>query len=425
MKNMTNDFNIIDFAGLSEERPWELQQPTPTDLRAVVVGTNLPAVEDVTQAFATYVGEAIEAESVDPPSEEIPWATRVRIEGLPTDCILWVEPLNEQAREAAEIDAGYVLALQTVLHSGDPLTHFSNLMRLLAGAELGVHSICDLATGRWFPHDILEQVFVQDDVEPPEEILWITRLVEAPEDKEPEDRWAWVSTHGLTRCGRAELEMFGVSAIYASEAVHIVDGLAALTLETSLPPAGQPMSLGSNLLVSLMACKDALGMLTDEMPGLEDRNTPSVAICSSDATTVYPHDALTTLHQGETAVIRTLRSTERSAKLAQDNWELLLTTATHIGDNEHAGCMVQVPWAQADDEESPREYLWFRIVEVNGEEVVGELAHEPDLVSTLSEGQKETIAKTDVTDWVLMTPVGPMGPADADAINDFLEQFKS
>ena len=80
MKNMTNDFNIIDFAGLSEERPWELQQPTPTDLRAVVVGTNLPAVEDVTQAFATYVGEAIEAESVDPPSEEIPWATRVRIE---------------------------------------------------------------------------------------------------------------------------------------------------------------------------------------------------------------------------------------------------------------------------------------------------------------------------------------------------------
>lgn len=425
MSNMTNDFNIIEFAGLSEERPWELQQPTPTDLRAVVVGTNLPTSEEVTKAFATYVGEAIEADSVEPPSEEIPWATRVRIEGLPTDCILWVEPLNEQAREAAEIDSGYVLALQTVLHCGDPLTHFSNLMRLLAGAELGVHSICDLATGRWFPQEILDQVFVQDDVEPPEEILWITRLVEAPEDKEPEDRWAWVSTHGLTRCGRAELEMFGVSAIYASEAVHIVDGLAALTLETSLPPAGQPMSLGSNLLVSLMSCKDALGMLTDEMPGLEDRNTPSVAICSSDATSVSPHDALTILHLGETAVIRTLRSTERSAKLAQDNWELLLTTATHIGDNEHAGCLVQVPWSQADDEKAPREYLWFRVIEVNGEEVVAELAHEPDLVTTLSEGQKETIAKTDVTDWVLMTPVGPMGPGDADAINDFLEQFKS
>jgi len=311
------------------------------------------------------------------------------------------------------------------LHSGDPLTHFSNVMRLLAGADLGIHSICDLPTGRWFPRDILDRVFVQDEVEPPQEILWITRLAEAPQDKEPEDRWAWVSTHGLTRCGRVELEMFGVCAIYASEAVQIVDGLAALTLEQSLPPAGQPLSIGSNLLVSLMTCNDALDMLTEEMPGLEDRNTPSVAICSSDGTLVHPYDALITLRQGSTAVLKTLRATERSAKIAQDKWELLLQTATQIGKNEHAGCLVQVPWAQADDEEAPREYLWFRIVEVNGEEVVGELAHKPDLVTTLVDGQKETIAKTDITDWVLMTPVGPMGPSDADAINDFLDQFKS
>ena len=421
---MTNDFNIIEFAGLSDERPWELSQPTPTDLRAVIAGLNLPTVEDVVQALATYAGENIEAESVEPPSEEIPWATRVRIEGLPTDCILWVEPLNEQTREAAQIDEGYVLALQTVLHSGDPLTHFSNLMRLLAGADLGVYSICDLPTGRWFPHDILEQVFIQDEIEPPEEVLWITRLVEAPEDVEPEDRWAWVSTHGLTRCGRVELEMFGVCAIYSSQAVQIVDGLAALTLETSLPPTGQPMSLGSNLLVSVMPCKDVLSRLTDEMPGLEDRNTPSVAVCNSDATSICPYDALTTLHKGETAVIKTLRSTERSAKMAQDNWELLLRTATQIGESEHAGCLVQVPWSKADDEDAPREYLWFRIVEVNGDSVTGELAHDPSFANSVSEGHQEIIEKTDVTDWVLMTPVGPMGTSDADAINDFLEQFK-
>jgi uncharacterized protein YegJ (DUF2314 family) len=422
---MINNFNIIDFAGLSDEQPWELDQPTPTDLRAVIPGTDLPAVEKITQALATFLGVAIEAESIEPPSNDIPWATRVRIDGLPTDCILWVEQLDDKTSEAARVKDGYVLALQTVLHSGDPLTHFSNVMRLLAGADLGIHSICDLPTGRWFPRDILDRVFVQDEVEPPQEILWITRLAEAPQDKEPEDRWAWVSTHGLTRCGRVELEMFGVCAIYASEAVQIVDGLAALTLEQSLPPAGQPLSIGSNLLVSLMTCNDALDMLTEEMPGLEDRNTPSVAICSSDGTLVHPYDALITLRQGSTAVLKTLRATERSAKIAQDKWELLLQTATQIGKNEHAGCLVQVPWAQADDEEAPREYLWFRIVEVNGEEVVGELAHKPDLVTTLVNGQKETIAKTDITDWVLMTPVGPMGPSDADAINDFLDQFKS
>ncbi len=422
---MTNNFNIIEFAGLSDERPWELQQPTPTDLRAIVIGTDLPSMEAVTKAIATYIGDSIEVEAIEPPSKDVPWAARVRVEGLPTDVILWVEPLNEPAREAAEIEAGCVLALQTMLHTGDPLTHFSNLMRLLAGADLNIHSICDLPTGRWFPQDILEQVFVSDEVEPPEEILWITRLVEAPEDAEPEERCAWVSTHGLTRCGRVELEMLGVCAIYSSEAVHIVDGLAALTLETSLPPAGQPMSLGSNLLVSLMPCDNAIAMLKEDMPGREDRNIPTVVIASSDATSVYPKDAVETLHQGDTAVVRTMRSTERSAKLAQDNWELLLKASSQIGESEHAGCMVQIPWEQTDNEEAPREYLWFRVVEVLGNEVVGELAHQPSIVTTLTEGQKETITVQDITDWVLMTPVGPMGPGDADAIDEFLTQFKN
>jgi uncharacterized protein YegJ (DUF2314 family) len=422
---MTNDFNILEFDGLSQERPWELQQPTPTDLRAIISGEEHPTMNVVTKAIATFVGETVEAEPVETPGKEISWAARIRIEGLPTDVILWVEPLVEAAREAAEIEAGCILALQTVLHPSDPLTHFANLMRLLAGSKLGVHSICDLPTGRWFPSDILEQVFVNDDIEPPEEILWITRLVEAPENAEPEERWAWVSTHGLTRCGRVELEMFGVPAVYASESVHIVDGLAALTLETSLPPAGQPMSLGSNLLVSLMPCNKAMAMLQDNMPGKEDRNIPTVAIASSDATFVYPEDAVKTLHQGETAVVKTMRSTERSTKLAQDKWDLLLKASGQIGKSEHAGCMVQVPWIHAEDDESPREYLWFRVVEVNGNEVVGELAHQPSIVTTLVEGQKETITVQDVTDWVLMTPVGPMGPGDADAIDDFLTQFKN
>jgi uncharacterized protein YegJ (DUF2314 family) len=422
---MTNNFNILEFAGLSDERPWELEQPTPTDFRAVISSEEMPTIETVTKAIATFVGETIDAEPINPPSEEIPWAARMRIEGLPTDIILWVEPLVEAVREAAELDSGCTLALQTILHPADPLTHFANLMRLLAGADLSVHSICDLPTGRWYPQDILEQVFVSDEIEPPEEILWITRLVEAPENAEPEDRWAWASTHGLTRCGRVELELLGVPAVYTSESVHIVDGLAALTLETSLPPAGQPISIGSNLLVSLMLCDKAIAMLKDDMPGREDRNIPTVAIVSSDATSVYPKDAVETLHLGETAVVKTLRSTERSAKLAQDNWDLLLKASVQIGESEHAGCLVQVPWTHVDDDDSPREYLWFRVLDVKGKEVIGELAHQPSIVTTLNEGQKETITAKDVTDWVLMTPVGPMGPGDADAIDEFLTQFKS
>lgn len=422
---MKNEFNLLEFAGISDERPWEISPPTPTDLRAVVSGKQIMTVEELGKSIASFIGETIEAEEIESPDEEVPWAMRIRIVGLPSDIILWVEPLNEAIQEATGIHTGWILALQTILHNGDPLTHFSNLMRLLGGIDIPIESVCDLPTGRWFTKEIIGTVFVHDDIEPPEEILWITRLVEAPEGGDPEDRWAWITTHGLTRCGRVELEMLGVPAVLSSEAVHLVDGLAALTLETPLPPKEQPISLGSELIVSLLECESAIPMLQDGMPGREDRDTPSIVISSHDETNVYPHDALAILQMGETAVMKTLRSTNRRATLAKSKWALLLKAANNIGTSEHATCLAQVPWSNNEDEDSPREYLWFRIVEISTDTITGELAHKPTLVTSLEEGHREEIIKGDITDWVVMTPVGPMGPGDAEAIDDFLDQFKN
>ncbi len=422
---MKNEFDLLEFAGISDERPWEISPPAPTDLRAVVSNEQIMTVEEIGKSIASFIGETIEAEEIEPPDEELPWAMRVRIVGLPSDIILWAEPLSEAIKETTGIQTGWILALQTILHNGDPLTHFSNLMRLLGGVDMPIESVCDVPTGRWFTKEIIETVFVHDDIEPPEEVLWITRLVEEPEGGDPEDRWAWITTHGLTRCGRAELEMLGVPAVLSSEAVHLVDGLAALTLETPLPPIGQPISLGSELLVSLLECERAIPMLRDGMPGREGRNTPSIVISSHDETSVYPHDALTILQMGETAVMKTLRSTNRRATLAKSKWTLLLKAAKNIGTSEHATCLAQVPWSNNEDENSPREYLWFRIVEISTDTITGELAHKPALVTSLEEGHREEIIKADITDWVVMTPVGPMGPGDAEAIDDFLDQFKN
>ena len=66
---MTSEFNILEFAGLSKDSPWELPEPHPTDLRAVVTTKNPPSMEDVTQQIATFVGETIEAEFIQPPVE--------------------------------------------------------------------------------------------------------------------------------------------------------------------------------------------------------------------------------------------------------------------------------------------------------------------------------------------------------------------
>jgi len=422
---MVNDFNILEFAGLNDDKPWELKEPTPTDLRAVVLGDSPCSIEELGACVANVVGDTIEAEEIEPPGDDVSWALRVRIQDAPTDIVFWIEQLSEATKAESKVDSGWILALQTVLHPGDPLTHLSNLIRLFGSMELPVHSVCDIATGRWFPKDSIQKVFIDSDIEPPEEILWITRLVEAPEHVEPEDRWAWISTHGLNRCGRVELEMFGVPGGVSTEAVHLVDGLAPLTLETALPPEGQPISLGSQLLVSLMPCNQALNMLEEGMPGLEDHNIPTVAITAPDGAKVFPEHALLTLQQGGTSIMKTLRSTNRQSLHAQNTWDLLVSAVHQIGNSEHAACLAQVPWANTDDPDSPREYLWFTVEEATDTHVVGLLAHTPALVTTLEEGHRETILKEDLSDWIVLTPVGPLGPSESESILAFLDQFNN
>lgn len=411
------------FTAASNETPWQLAQPLPTDIRSVVHCDEQPTIDRVGKALAIFVGEAIDAEEIEPPDDDVLWALRVRVNGLPTDIVVWLEQLNDASREASQVDEGWILAAQTVLSTEDPLTHFSNLMRLFANANLSVESICDIPTGRWFPRKVLDELFDPAGAEPPEEILWITRVVESQDDAELEERSVWVTTHGLTRCGRVELEMLGVPAELTPEAAHIVDSLAALTLESPMPPASQVMTLGPDILVSLMKCEEAVCMLDENSPGIAERHLPSVAIVSPECSSVCPYEALSRVRAGDTAVAKTSRSTRRQAAIAGDSWSLFLEAAQQIGENEHAACMVQVPWTNSEEEDSPCEYLWFRVTKVDPPNIVGKLAHKPKYALSLSEGHQETLGVNDITDWIVITPVGPMGPGDSEAIGDFLLQF--
>jgi uncharacterized protein YegJ (DUF2314 family) len=183
------------------------------------------------------------------------------------------------------------------------------------------------------------------------------------------------------------------------------------------------MSLGPDILVSLLPCHSSLKMLEKQMPGTEIRTIPSTSIVSPDGTCICPEDALNALREGGTAVSKTTRYTKMQAALARSTWDLLLEAVVQIGESEHAACLVQVPWTNTEDENSPSEYLWFRVIKVESPTIIGSLAHTPKFAVALSEGHEEKLSIDDVTDWVVMTPVGPMGPSDSEAIAEFLSQF--
>ena len=416
---MNHEFDILSFAGLSGDSTWTLDKPVVTEFRIVFTEDSFTP-EEIAKAIANFAEEPIDVEWV----EETPWAIRLRVPSLPTDFILWEEELSEEIKSKQEVASGSMLAMQTKLHPADPLTHFTNLMRLFGSLPFGVHSICDVPTGRWYPKHVIEDLFFQD-VDAPEEVLWLTRLIEAPEDVEPEERWAWISTHGLERCGKVELEMLSVPAVLSTEGVHCVDGLAALTLEQDLPQVGQSFTIGHGLNLSLIEVPEALKMLGDDMPGREERPFRSAVVTSENHSLLCPLQTLELLRSSKTAIAKTSRSTNRRRSLAHQNWDAFLQVAKSVGQGDHAACMVQVPWANNEEENAPREYLWFTVDNVNEQNIETTLAHQPYVVDTLNEGHQESFVRDDITDWVVLTPVGPLGPSDMESIELFTEQIRS
>jgi uncharacterized protein YegJ (DUF2314 family) len=385
--------------------PWRLDIPEPTDLHALLAIEDVPEMEQIGQAVATFAGETIDAVPMDAPQEFMVWFMRMSVRGLPSDLAVWIEHPSDDLLGVAEVEGGIVLGVQTMLSADDPLTHFVNLFRLIAGSLPEVCGIGDLVTGRWHPREVIDNYYLSDETEPAESVLWVTHHLH--------DRDV-VCTNGLARCGRAELAMIDVPDEDAAAAVDLIDGVAALSLESALPEVGVAMELGHELTVSL---RDWEQLPTSDipMPG------PCGVIAAVDGG--FPTDVLQRMRQGDASIARTMRSTRRRAVSARDTWDLVLTVARLIGQRDDAACLVQVPYAAEDDANGRREHLWFRIVDQDGQSVIAELAHAPRVAQGLTPGHRETIARDDITDWLVMTPIGPLGTDDIDAIHDFVDQL--
>ena len=418
---MDTHLNILSLAGPQGETVWRINPPCPTDLRVVVAGDGPSPLEEVGRALATFVGAAVDVAEMDATDTSTAWIARVRIPALPADAVFWAEEAAPEALELAGCSDGWTLAMQTGLHADDPVGHFADLLRILTGSLAGAAGIVDVNTGRWHPREVLESTVLDAQGDLPEEALWITRVVDGPADAEPADRHAWITTHGLDRCGRAELEMLAVPPILVSDAVQLVDAVAAISLEQDLPAAGVEIPLADECGITLAAPSDVLDRLPPGAPGSGQRDAYCAIITGTEE--LFPRELVSRLRRGDATIVRTVRSTRRRAEMAQTTWSLLLELAVRVGDREDAACLAQIPFADPSDPDGRREHLWFRIVEVEGSAAVGQLAHAPRVAEGIGPRHREAIACEDVTDWLILTPVGPLSPGDEEAVRDFLHQL--
>jgi len=422
------------------DTPWEGLAPEPMDLLALWPG-EMPDAAGVVAGLRAVLGDGVEVIAEIPASApDVVWSIALRWPGRDEGVVLWTEPARAAGLEELDDEARgcrWLVGVETVLDRADPLTSFADLVAALAAAFPAVPAILDVNTTTWHRREDLDRVFVDRDVEPPADVLWVVHAV--GRSSEVVERGAsgdtiWLHTHGLGRCGAPELELLELPAASAEMGGELISAAAALLLEHAPPPAGAPFGIGAGLNVTLLPWWNAIEFMADDEPGgLAHRGDGSdeahtgvrAVICAAEPRGTmrqiwsWPKDVIDRLAGGDAALYLTSRATERQARLAQAGWgELVALAATPgegAGECEPALLAVKAGLV-ADGDDTSRVHLWFEVDRVDADRARGRLAHEPHGIARLSKGDEEWIDAGAVTDWRVMTPSRGYGPEDLVAL---------
>lgn len=422
--------------------PWALPEPEPTNLIALWPHDRQPRPEELLDALAGGLGEApVVIDEPEPDHPEVRWNLAVELPNLASPVVLWTEPARALA--PGELDdpraeaCRWVIGAQTQLETGDPLSSFAELLRLLGRGLRESPAILDVNTTRWHRRAQLDRVCGvatqggSPPLDPPADLLWVIHVVQPQRPLAGRRDATWIHTHGLWRCGRPELEMLAVPAADAATASHLLNGIAELLLEEALPSPGEPLEIGRGLHVAFRPWQEIVAALDGETPGSQaDRGEAPddahagvravVCGCGPDEAGLWPGEVVEKLREPHALVYRTTRSTQRQARLARDTWPDLAAAFSSAPPRDRSrgwSFFLKAGFREDDGEAAPREHLWFELRRIEPERAEARLLNRPHAVGRLNRGDLIWLDREIVSDWRVRTPSGGFGPDDVAALS--------
>ncbi|MCA9290923.1 MAG: DUF4026 domain-containing protein [Phycisphaerales bacterium] len=428
---------------------WSFPGPEPTRLIALWIHPQPPSVTEVQAALSGPAGGPLTIDDeFDTDDERIRWSIVARVPALDLPLLIWCQeshPLEpgELGDPVAE-QAPWVIGIETVLDPADPLASFTVALRLLLNGFSDIPAVLDVNALRWHRRESMEAFLGDDDIEPPAEILWMIHAVYRGQDPGPEDP-VWIHTHGLSRCGRPELEMLQVPARAAGMAEYLMNSIGELVLEQGVPEIGAPLAVGTELHVVLHPWEEVAATVPADVPGslmmrsddTGEHSGVQAVICASDPkgrespAWVWPENVILRLEGDEGILYMTARATERRARLARATWSQMAmafaATPPELRPPSSEPAVVFVikaGFAPDDDESVDREHLWFEVHRIDGDRAEGMLLNEPLGAVGLRHGDQRWIERDQCSDWLVMTRLGPCEPSRADQLWGLVERVR-
>ena len=232
----------------------------------------------------------------------------------------------------------------------------------------------------------------------------------------------WLHTHGLEALGGFDLDVLRPSPWLSDQAGDPFRALAAAVLEGVVTPTTTGYQLGSpGGVVDFMPIQAFNAAADPAHVQLRDSDPPHsgrrAMLCEPRGLFGFlrrrpiPSRFLETVGPG--VVFQFTRSaSELMAARACATLEVFKALIAEFGPDLPNGLKIGYPTAS---DPTGREHLWFEVHGFDGDRVDATLMNQPFDVPSLQQGQRGWHSVADASDWIVMSPAGPMTPRNLNA----------
>ena len=414
--------------GLPPVTAWHVAEPSSISYIAFIAGEALPDPGEAFIAAGRAFGSApLETEAIAIDDERVAWAFGFHIARREARIIMWCERAVDGATpDGAAQNAKWVVFLETLLEPtravDDAIALAATVARVAGERTLLVYD--PLLGTAWKPEEFVE-LFL-DESEHRGALLDERHLYRV--ELNARDRVNgpyWISTVGLARVSKPELEMLEVPVADVRAALELIDALAARFVSEDMPAAGAPFEAGPDLRIALVPAAEAVQTLAHNAPGdATDRRAlvgPRAALCAAGKRGSFkqiwitPFDELGRLTRNEAGLFLAPRVAQVRAFRAQSTWSMFVSAFAN--NPPSAVFLAKVARDRTDGE---REHMWLTVSEATHEGGCGT----PDRSTTA--GEILHFHHGDISDWRvvgLRSDVAEVGPESAAILHTFFPQL--
>lgn len=339
----------------------------------------------------------------------------------PADVIRWGTPgLTDAERELAGRAETALLVRLTTPERRVPRArkHLLRWLRLLMTLDGLVAQ--DVTSQLFWSSPMLEDELAHDADLDVEALFTVHAIYD---EQRPDRRFYWLHTHGLEELGAFDFDVLRPSPDLAMNSGDPMRALAFAALEGHITPTMTGFQLGQpGGVVDFVAAGDFDAAAAPDDARLR---SPDEAHTGRRAVVCEPRGLFGFLRKrpipsrflsgmsGGATFNFSRTSSDLMAERARATLEVFKGLVAEFG---HTGlpAVAKIGYTTASDP-AGREHLWFEVHGFDGDRIDGTLTNQPFDVPSLTQGARGWHPAADVSDWMVLSPAGPMTPRNLSA----------